>query len=204
MRLPFVPTILVAAAVAVMVALGIWQLGRAKQKEGMLADYVNAAALPPVDLDPLIARDDMGGVPVAFRRALVTCRSGGKVELRAGRNEQGVTGYSYLIPCRPGASGFGGRLMINAGWSQGPGATARLPGGTVAGVLGAIPDEGPIVLVSASAAPPLVLSAVPSLADIPNNHLSYALQWFFFAAAAVVIYVLALRRRGRQKLPPEP
>jgi surfeit locus 1 family protein len=34
---------------------------------------------------------------------------------------------------------------------------------------------------------------------VPNNHLSYAIQWFFFATTAVVIYVLALRKRWRDK-----
>jgi len=33
----------------------------------------------------------------------------------------------------------------------------------------------------------------------PNNHLSYAIQWFFFAATALVIYVLALRKRWREQ-----
>jgi surfeit locus 1 family protein len=39
--------------------------------------------------------------------------------------------------------------------------------------------------------------ALPSPEDIPNNHLLYAIQWFFFAAAAGIIYALALRRRLR-------
>jgi cytochrome oxidase assembly protein ShyY1 len=38
---------------------------------------------------------------------------------------------------------------------------------------------------------------VPSPDSIPNNHLSYAIQWFLFAAAAALIYVLALRLRQR-------
>jgi surfeit locus 1 family protein len=36
---------------------------------------------------------------------------------------------------------------------------------------------------------------------VPNNHLLYAIQWFFFALAAAVIYVLALRRRTQQPSP---
>ncbi len=32
---------------------------------------------------------------------------------------------------------------------------------------------------------------------MPNNHLSYAVQWFSFAATALIIYALALRRRRR-------
>jgi cytochrome oxidase assembly protein ShyY1 len=36
-------------------------------------------------------------------------------------------------------------------------------------------------------------SAPPSIEQIPNNHRSYAIQWFLFALIAVVIYLLALR-----------
>ncbi|NBO00626.1 MAG: hypothetical protein EBV21_04095 [Betaproteobacteria bacterium] len=31
--------------------------------------------------------------------------------------------------------------------------------------------------------------------DLPNNHLSYAVQWFLFAFVALVIYALAVRKR---------
>ena len=37
--------------------------------------------------------------------------------------------------------------------------------------------------------------AAPDPRDVPNNHLSYAVQWFLFALTAVVIYILALRKR---------
>ena len=42
-------------------------------------------------------------------------------------------------------------------------------------------------------------SAPPAVSDIPNNHRSYAVQWFAFAIIAVVIYALALRGRQRSK-----
>ena len=48
------------------------------------------------------------------------------------------------------------------------------------------------------AAPPqagLAQLALPDPRDLPNNHLSYAVQWFLFAATALVIYVLALRKK---------
>jgi len=47
-RLPLIPTLIVAAAVAVMIGLGIWQLQRAKWKEGLLARYAEAQKLPPI------------------------------------------------------------------------------------------------------------------------------------------------------------
>jgi surfeit locus 1 family protein len=49
--------------------------------------------------------------------------------------------------------------------------------------------------VAASAPPGLEPSASPSIATIPNNHRSYALQWFSFAAIALVIYGLAVWKR---------
>ena len=42
-RLPLVPTLIVAGAVAVMVALGVWQLGRAEWKGDLIARYTAAA-----------------------------------------------------------------------------------------------------------------------------------------------------------------
>jgi cytochrome oxidase assembly protein ShyY1 len=50
-------------------------------------------------------------------------------------------------------------------------------------------------LVAASAPPGLEPSAPPSLSTIPNNHRSYAAQWFAFALTALVIYGLAVRKR---------
>ncbi len=119
-QLPLLPTLFVAAAVATMIGLGIWQLQRAAWKEALLAEYGRAAALPAVDLDPLLA----GGRPLpalSFRRALVTCDArDAAVEARAGRNLADATGQAYYVPCRPGASGPAGRLRINAGWATRP------------------------------------------------------------------------------------
>ena len=205
-RLPVISTIIVALAVATMIALGIWQLQRARWKETLLADYGRAMALPAVDLDPLLA----SGRPLpelSFRRALVTCDARDvAVEAQAGRNAADVAGQAYYVACRPGAAGVAARLRINAGWSDRPDASRRLTlTGLVAGRLGAVGADGPITLVAATPAPPLATaSAPPDLAAIPNNHRSYAVQWFAFALTAAVIYLLALRTRKRPKLPPEP
>jgi cytochrome oxidase assembly protein ShyY1 len=204
-RLPLVPTIVVAAAVAAMVGLGIWQLQRAIWKERLLADYARAQALPALDLDPLL---DGGGPvpPLAFRRALVSCRARDVApEVRTGHSAGDTVGQVYLVPCRPGAEGLAGRLMINAGWAPRFDAASRLSlNGIVAGHLGAVGRDGPIVLTAATAAAPLTPSQPAGIENIPNNHRLYALQWFFFAAAAAIIYWLALRRRNAPKLPPEP
>ena len=44
-RVPIFATIVVLAAAAVMVALGVWQLKRLEQKEALLARYAAAAGL---------------------------------------------------------------------------------------------------------------------------------------------------------------
>ena len=205
-RLPLLPTLVVAAAVATMIGLGIWQLERARWKEQLLADYARAAALPALDLDLLIARGGQELPPLAFRRVLVTCRSHDfQSALRGGRGRDGGGGYAYFIPCRPGASGLAGRLRVNAGWAARHDAASRLTlDGLVAGRLGHVGEEGPIVLTIAAPAPPLAPSAPVTIESIPNNHRLYALQWFFFAAAAAIVYLLALRTRRRRDLPPEP
>ena len=196
-RLPLFPTLLVAAAIAVMIGLGIWQLQRAGEKERLLAQYARAAALPALDLDPLLAQGRTDLPPLAFRRVLVTCRAvDAAPDLRGGRSREGAGGYAYFLPCRPGADGLAGRLVVNAGWTALPDRDRRLTlDGIVAGTLGSVPEQGRIVLTSAAAVPPLQASAPPSLDDVPDNHLFYAFQWFFFAAAAALIYWLALRRR---------
>ena len=204
-RLPLIPTIIVAGAVATMIGLGVWQLQRAAWKEAVLADYSRAMALPAVDLDPLLT----SGRPLpdlSFRRALVTCDARDAVaEARAGRSAADVSGQAFYVPCRPGASGPAARLQVNAGWAARPDAVQRLSlGGIVAGQLGHIAEDGPISLTAATASPPLARSQPPGLETISNNHMLYALQWFFFAAAAAVIYLLALRKRNAPKLPPEP
>ena len=51
--------------------------------------------------------------------------------------------------------------------------------------------------------------AAPDPADLPNNHLAYAGQWFLFALTALVIYGLVLRQKlglttGRRSDPASP
>jgi surfeit locus 1 family protein len=204
-RLPLIPTLIVAAAVATMIGLGIWQLQRAAWKDRLLLDYAQAASLPPIDLDPFIGKG-RPLPPVSFRRALVTCNARNAMPVvHAGRNASGAVGQVFVIPCWPGAAGLAGRIRVNAGWGPRPDTVRSINlDGIVAGRLGAVEEDGPITLTAATAEPPLVPSQPASIESVPNNHRFYALQWFFFAAAALVVYALALRGRRTTKLPPEP
>jgi len=197
-RLPIIPTLIVAAAVAAMIGLGIWQLQRAQWKERMLAELARTQILPPIDLDA-VAAESAVSEPIAFRRVTITCDvENAAPQLRAGRNLRGGTGYSHYIPCRRGAAGLPGQLQINAGWSQRPDSALRLTAnGRITGLVGSAEEGASTILTADSALGPLEPSAPPRVEDIPNNHLAYAGQWFFFALAAAIIYVVALRGRRR-------
>jgi cytochrome oxidase assembly protein ShyY1 len=69
-RFPVIATIVVAAAVALMIGLGIWQLQRAKWKEGLLAQYNQAQKLPPIAWPTVTPRKDQ--LPL-FRSATAVC-----------------------------------------------------------------------------------------------------------------------------------
>ena len=194
-RLPIIPTIIVVAAVALMIGLGIWQLRRAEWKERLLTQYAEAEKLPPIAFPtgPLRANQ----LPL-FRHATGVClRIAGKRAM-AGENRAGEPGYVQVVDCVTGAEGPG--MSVELGWSKDPNAKFSWPGGPVSGVIA--PDRrSRIRLVAASAPPGLQPSAEPSLASIPNNHRSYALQWFAFAATALVIYGLALRKKLKDAKP---
>jgi surfeit locus 1 family protein len=192
-RLPVIPTIVVAAAVALMIGLGIWQLQRAKWKEGLLAQYAEAQKLPPIAWPTMPLHSSR--LPL-FRHATGVClRPVGKRAV-AGENLQGEPGFAQIVDCSTGAEGPG--MSVEVGWSKNPNAQVNWAGGPVSGVIA--PDKRTrIRLVAATAPPGLEPSAPPSIDNIPNNHRSYAVQWFSFAAIALIIYALALRKRSRQE-----
>ncbi len=191
-NLPLIPTLLVAAAVAMMVALGFWQLSRAKEKEALLASYAKAQTLPPIGWP---TAPFAGELPL-FRKASGNCLQVTGRRTAAGENRDGDPGYLHIADCRTGAEGPG--MAVEMGWSKNPAAAADWRGGPVSGVIA--PDrQARMRLVADQAAPGLQPSARPSPAIIRNNHLSYAVQWFLFAAIALIIYGLALRQRQAKR-----
>ena len=168
MRIPLIPTFLVAAAVATMIGLGVWQLQRLAWKEALIAE--------------MSAGD-------AYRPAKTRCDVDAKPDIRAGHNVAGETGFRYTVPC--------GNLLIDIGWSKRPDLLPRVQHqGPFTGQR-ATRGAAAAILVLDTPLPPLEKSGLPDPADLPNNHLAYAGQWFFFAAMAAIIYILALRRRNR-------
>lgn len=209
MRFPFLPTLLVAAAVATMIALGFWQLRRADEKAELQRRYERNLTLLAMALPPGAVADEN----LLFRRAAAFCLEVTAWRTTGGKAASGQGGTRFLAECRTGAEGPG--FVADMGVSPDPKAKPGWKGGEVSGRIVAEPRSGGLferlagksppprpMIVSERPAPGLVASA-PPVAEAPNNSLAYAFQWFFFAAAAALIYVLALRHRQREKLPPE-
>jgi surfeit locus 1 family protein len=180
-RFPIIPTIIVVVAAATMIGLGIWQLQRAKWKESLIARYQYAEKLPPIAWPTVPLRSNQ--LPL-FRHATGMCLHPAGQRATAGENAAGDPGYVHIVQCATGAEGPG--MSVEVGWSTDPNAKVNWTGGLVSGIIA--PDsQTQMRLVAASAPPGLEPSAPPSIQSIPNNHRSYAVQWFSFAAIALII-----------------
>ncbi len=183
---PIISTMLVLAAVATMIALGVWQLGRKAEKEALIARYESALALSSEAPWPTNEEDTERSL---YRVATVDCLRVVDQRTTAGRNPAGVAGLAHTARC---ALAAGGEAEVVIGWSADPRQSAWR-GGVVTGVVA--PGPRLVALNPAAGLQPL---ARPDPRDLPNNHLAYAGQWFLFALTALVIYILALRRRSRR------
>lgn len=195
-RLPLVPTLLVAAVAVTMAGLGVWQLDRARWKEGLLAQYEAARSLPAIAFPTAPLPEPL---PL-FRRATGHCLAVAGWRQVVGRSRQGEVGYAHLAQCRTGAEGPG--MTVEAGWSKDPSVRPRWNGGPVAGTI-IFDRRTRLRLVSIDGLGGLEPSAVPDVTTAssvtPAGHRGYAATWFTFALLSVVIYLLALR--GRQRKP---
>ena len=195
-RIPIVSTIVVVLAVAAMIGLGLWQLlDRAPKKEAYIAQLAANPAKPP------IAFPEFPDETLLFRRASGRCVEPVGQRLASA----GAAGFRLIVECRTGAEGPG--MIVQLGTTPDPKFKGRWPGGPVSGFISHAPDSRSLIgslfdrtpqrlmLVADTPALGLGANGKPDLSSVPNNHLSYAVQWFFFAAIAAVIYVLAVRRR---------
>ena len=203
-QVPVLPTIVVAAAALLMVRLGFWQLHRLHEKQALAQVYaanLNRSPLPYVALFPV-------SDAALFRRSSAICLEVVRWSTEAGRTAAGVPGWRHIASCRTGAEGPG--IVVDVGVSGSP-ATPAWRGGQVRGRITWAPSGEPLIarllrtsplptpmIVSEVAAPGLAPTAQPDPAAIPNNHLSYAVQWFLFAGVAVLIYAVALWQRARR------
>jgi cytochrome oxidase assembly protein ShyY1 len=189
-RLPVMPTLLVALAVATMIGLGIWQLQRKEQKDALLSRYESAVGLPAVAWPTV---PDAAALPL-FRRSSLICVRVVNIETVSGSNAAGKAGFAHVASCQTDKA-EGPDAIVAFGWSERP-QSPKWDGGPVNGIIAPYGAQR-IKLVATDAVAGLELLAEPSPSQIPNNHLLYAIQWFIFATAATIIYILALRKRSK-------
>jgi len=190
-RVPIVATVLVAAAVAAMIALGVWQLRRAEWKRDLIARYEQAQGMNSNVPWPRTAAERERS---AFRWSQFTCERVLGIRSGAGTSAKGQKGWQHTARCQIDG---GGEAEVALGWSLAP-QVPSWQGGEVSGIIG---PRGVLIAAQAAAdlqplAPPDPVDAAP---PTPEGHLAYAGQWFFFALTALVIYILALRKRWRNQ-----
>ena len=195
-RIPVIPTIVVMIAIGIMVRLGFWQIDRMHQKDALLVRYAAASQFPPFELERLPSDPRS----LLYRRVSFTChRLDGGSDL-AGRNSRGEVGWAHSANCAtiaPDQTSPNGskvaEIDVVIGWAKDL-KSDTWRGGVLTGTVA--PGAGEAIRIIAD--PPLAgleANARPDPKDLPNNHWSYAIQWFLFAATALVIYGLALRKR---------
>jgi len=205
-KVPVIPTLIVAAAIALMIGLGFWQRDRAVQKEAALAVWRGNVDLPPTAYPAQNPSDEA----LLFRRLSANCLRVVEWQTIGGKSRDGQPGWRHIAACATGAEGPG--FLVDVGVSQQPNLKVAWSGGPVRGVATHEPDKQPwierlaghspplrLMIVAEEAAPGLVPSSPPDPASVPNNHRAYMVQWFLFAATAAIIYALALRRRWRDR-----
>ena len=191
-----IPTLLVTLAVAAMIALGLWQLlDRLPQKEAFLAQLQANPAKPVI---PFPRSNDES---LLFRRVSATCVT----PLGQTLAGAGASGFRIIVDCATG--GGAARMPVQLGTTRDPNFKTAWPGGPLTGYISHAPSSQSLIgslfhreaqqLMLVADTPPagLTKNGEPDFNSVPNNHLAYAVQWFFFAAIAAVIYLLAVRRR---------
>ncbi len=184
-----------AAALPLLLGLGIWQLQRAEWKAALLARIAEAPRLPALDLAALPPGTH------DFRRASAHCRGARlAVSWVGGQSATGRPGYVARVTC-PAIEGQPA-FAADLGWSARPDWNARLTlDHRLHGLLRDPGQGGPPRFRLIASAPPagtgLSPAMPPTAADIPDNHLSYAIQWFAFAAILAAVYAAFLRRWRR-------
>ncbi len=196
--LPVAATLLTAVMLPVLLGLAYWQgFIRRPWKADLIARLEAAKSLPPLAADRLAATDPAA---LQYRRATIDCRPG-RVEpydVKGGTSAGDDGGFLVLVACTPHPD-----VVVVAGWTLRPDKVASLEvnttfnGTLIARPYGEAAGRPRLMLIPSTAVPPLVPSRPPTPDDLPDNHLSYALQWLAFAITLAVVYVVYLRQWQR-------
>lgn len=206
-RLPPAATALTLVMLAVLASLGLWQLERHDWKTALLAQLIANSAAPVRPLPSTLAGAD------EFAPVSLSCRWLGQAVRLPGSGPGGAAGERVYQRCQPGDGGA--PVTVDLGFVRlGESAPAR-PHGALVGVLRAWPTLSAVERVSGARrigpqtfaadrdffvqlkAPTVAGAPNPAPlnpADLPNNHLSYAFQWFGFAGILLGVFVLFVAR----------
>ncbi len=120
------PTIAAAALMGLFIALGIWQLNRAQDKQAMLMQYEVLSQRPPIDLRLPVEDTESW----RYRRVAVVGHFDGQHQfLLDNQISHGQVGYHVLTPFKLTASQ--GRVLVDRGWIPLGANRNILPGVTV-------------------------------------------------------------------------
>lgn len=189
-RVPVIPTIIVLAAVALIVWLGIWNLQRAKLHEAQLSSFQAAARMPPVVFPDVLKPNAQ--LPL-YRFATGNCLRVMNWRTSVGEDRNEEPGFVIIADC---ATSQGPGMSVELGWTKNPNARVNWNGGLVSGVI--VPDRvSQVRLAAATTAAGLEPIATPTstIAVTPGRNRGYAATWFALAAIALIMYVLAVRKR---------
>lgn len=225
MRFPWGLTVVVAAALAVLIALGVWQVRRLAWKEGLIEAAAAASTRPAAPLAAVLAENG----DLEFRKVLVDCpglETAPFVELRTiGEDGPGLRLVSACraadrtwlvdrgfvletVSARPpvGVTETPTQITAEIRTAPPPGLITPAAEGRMfygrdnAAMARALGVEGPVetrTLYALTSSNPEWLALKPSAPPVAfsNNHLGYALTWFGLAGALAAVYAAMLRRR---------
>jgi surfeit locus 1 family protein len=211
------PLVLGILGVAILVSLGTWQLRRLEWKTAVLAEIDARLTADPV---PVPAAPDAEADRYRRVRAKGTLLPG-EIHVYTSAPPRGV-GYRVIAPM---ALADGRRVLLDLGFVPIEAKDAPRPPGPVA-VTGTLawPEEGearpdrerniwigrdvtlmaealgtePVLVVVSESDDPAAPTPLPVTANLPNDHLGYAVTWFGLAAVWTLMTVLWLWRIKRR------
>lgn len=222
---PWILTVLTAAALAVLVSLGLWQVQRLAWKQDLIARIEAARSAEPVPLDQALARPDP-----EFARVTLVCRGLDRAPFVSLQTlVEGQAGVRLVSVCpgqtpilvdrgfvidtvssRPPNDGGTMPVVVRGVLRRGEPANAFTPPpqgdtvfvrdiGLMADILGAGDVRRDLMIVAETSSNPEwgAMRPVALPGGLTNNHLGYAITWFGLALALIGVYAAMLYRRLR-------
>ena len=222
-RFPWLLTLCVIPALALLIGLGVWQVQRLQWKQGLIAEAEAARGLSPVPLDQVKALGDKA----EFRKVLLPCVMDTRPYVELQTIHDGEPGVRLIAECEGYLVDLG---FVSETISARPAPVTHAPDTLVpyplaiarrapppngmepapsngrfyardnAAIARALKVEGPVspltLYVTYAAYPgwEALKPAVPPVA-FSNNHLGYAATWFGLALALAGFYAAMVMRR---------